>query len=96
MIAALDPLRQLHLLCRRQQIHLADVLQEQLQRVERSMGLRAFDAHKILLAETRALPAKADIDEARRSGARCVDAGGAVHPSRDCAGWFDSAALPDV
>jgi hypothetical protein len=33
MIAALDPLRQLHLLCCRQQIHLADVLQEQLQRV---------------------------------------------------------------
>ena len=51
MIAALDPLRQLHLLCRRQQIHLADVLQEQLQRVERSMGVSAFDAHKILLAE---------------------------------------------
>jgi hypothetical protein len=96
MIAALDSLRQLHLLCRRQQIYLADVLQEQLQRVEKSIGVRAFDAHKILLAETRALPAKADIEEAWRSGARCVDAGGAVHHSRDCAGWFDSVALPYV
>ena len=54
MIATLDPLCQLHLLCRRQQIYLADVLQEQLQRVERSIGVGAFDAHKILLAETRA------------------------------------------
>ena len=92
MIATLDPLCQLHLLCRRQQIHLADVLEEQLQRVENSMSVHAFDAHKILLAETRALPAKADIDEARRSRARCVDAGGAVHPSRDSAGWFERLA----
>jgi len=62
MIATLDPLRQLHLLCSRQQTHLAYVRQEQLQRVESSISVGAFDAHKILLAETRALPATADID----------------------------------
>src|SRR5205814_5005863 len=67
MIAALDPLCQLHLLCRRQQIDLAYVRQEQVQRVERSISSGAFDAHKLLLAETRASPANADIDEAPRS-----------------------------
>ena len=92
MIAALDPLCELHLLCRRQQIDLADVLQEQVQRVENSLSVHAFDAHKILLAETRALQATADIDEARRSRARCVDADGAVHPSHDCAGRFKRLA----
>ena len=43
-IAALNPLRQLHLLRRRQQSDLGDVLQEELQRVEID-HLRGFDTH---------------------------------------------------
>ena len=40
MVTALDPLRQLHLLRRGQQVDLADVLQEQLQRVRRELDLQ--------------------------------------------------------
>jgi hypothetical protein len=39
VVAALDPLRELHLLRGREQGHLADVLEEELQRVGRDLGL---------------------------------------------------------
>ena len=45
VVAALDPLRQLHLLRGRQQVDAADLLEEELQRVGRQLapGLRHFD-----------------------------------------------------
>ena len=43
MLAALDPLRELDLLCRREQRNLADVLEEELERVGRDLGLRRLD-----------------------------------------------------
>ena len=46
MVAALDPLRELDLLRRGQQVDLADVLQEQLERIGRD--LRAFDVERVL------------------------------------------------
>ena len=94
MIAALDPLCQLHLLCRCQQIHVADVLQEQVQRVERSMDVSALDAHKILLAETRASPAKADIDEHGACERVASTPVLRTQPTRDCAAWSNSDIGP--
>ena len=40
MVAALDALRELDLLRRRQERHLADVLEEELERIGRDLGLR--------------------------------------------------------
>ena len=46
MVTALDPLRQLDLLRRSQEVHLADVLQEELQRIRRDV--RPLDLERIV------------------------------------------------
>ena len=49
MVAALDPLRQLDLLRRGEQVDLADVLEEELQRVGRDLPRLGLDALLLLL-----------------------------------------------
>jgi hypothetical protein len=51
------------------------------------MGVSALDAHKLLLAENRAWPAKADIDEQGPYERVASTPVLLTQPTRDCAGW---------
>ena len=53
MLAALDPLRELDLLRRRQQVDPSDVLEEQLQRIGRRLERASLDLHLVLRARRR-------------------------------------------
>ena len=84
-IAALDPLGQLHLLRRRQQADLGDVLQEELQRVELDRPGR-FDSHQPTLPWTVSASVLLTLPLRGARASACRPHRTRVQPGRDGAG----------